>query len=462
MSTRQADTITGTLRLAAAENAMAQAPADWTTFGHDLANTRTAQETTLSAANIGSVRTRWNAAGAAVTGTPAIVGGIAYYSDFDGYLHARNATTGAQIWRTRLRDTMLPGSPYVSGDSVYVAGDAGFVYAVNRATGQRRWGVDIESTPNDRIWSSPVLAGNTVIVGTGSYQVFIEATPVYRGSVVGLDPATGRQKWRASVCDAPCTGVSVWSSAAVDLTARLAYIGTGQSYYTPAGPMSDALVAINIDTGRIVWSRQFTAGDSYTAYTSNPGGRDYDIGAAPNLFAINGRAVVGVGDKGGMYKVFDRLTGALIWERRVSNGTPLGGVEHTTAYASGTIYGVANTSINPGDGRSSATPNQGAVWALDAATGTLRWFREISEGGFGGVAVANGLMYFTTWEGTLRVHRISDGVAVLNRYIGLSSAPTPIERGSASGPSISGGLIYVGYGWTWDLRARGGVIALGL
>ncbi|NGO76308.1 PQQ-binding-like beta-propeller repeat protein [Streptomyces sp. YC504] len=432
---------------------------DWPGFGHDLANTRRANEWLLSPSNIKNLNAKWTAAGAAVTSTPAVVDDVVYYSDFAGNLTARKADSGASIWQTKLNPAQLPGSPAVVGDTVYSAGYGGMVYAVDKKTGAKKWGTGIEPAPNALIWSSPVVAGDTLIIGSGSFQVFSPANPPFQGSVVGLDIATGAVKWRTPVCTGTCTGVSVWSSAAVDTDLGLAYIGTGQAYSAPAGPMSDSLVAIDYRTGKIAWHHQYTPDDVFS--DAAPYGKDADLGAAPNLFTINGRRVVGCGDKGGSYKAFDAKTGQLVWSRKLVEGTQLGGIEHTTAYADNTIYAVGNTEATA-TSRGDARPTAATLFALNATTGATKWQVDLPEGGFGGVAVANGVLYFTTWEGTLRAHSAATGHTLLSQYIGNPDGATLIEKGAAGGPTVSGGRVYVGYGWTWGASAPGGIRSLGL
>ncbi|MBO0513289.1 outer membrane protein assembly factor BamB family protein [Streptomyces beijiangensis] len=432
---------------------------DWPSFGHDLANTRSADEWLLSTANVARLNEKWSAAGAAVTSTPAVVDDVVYYSDFAGNLTARKAGSGATVWQTKLNPAQLPGSPAVVGDTVYIAGYGGMVYAVDKKTGAKKWGAGIESTPNALVWSSPVIAGDTLVIGSASFQVFTPASPPFQGSVVGLDIATGRVKWRTPVCTADCTGVSVWSSAAVDTSLGLAYIGTGQSYSAPAGPMSDSLVALDYRTGKIAWHHQYTADDVFS--DASPYGKDADLGAAPNLFNVNGRRVVGSGDKGGSYKAFDARTGAPVWSRNLVKGTQLGGIEHTTAYADGTIYAVGNTEATA-TSRADARPTAATLFALNATTGATKWQADLPEGGFGGVAIANGVLYFTTWEGTLRAHSAATGRTLFTKYIGTPDGATAIEKGAAGGPTVSGGRVYVGYGWTWGAIAPGGIRSLGL
>ncbi|MFE0100671.1 PQQ-binding-like beta-propeller repeat protein [Streptomyces sp. NPDC059009] len=443
----------------AAHAGAARAATDWASFGHDLANTRHASESVLGPANVGGIREQWNARGAAVTSTPAVVDGVVYASDFAGNLTARNARSGARAWQTKLLPAQLPGSPTVAGDTVYTAGYGGNVFAVDRATGAKKWGTDIEPTANDLIWSSPVVAGDTLIVGSGSFQVFTPASPPFQGSVVGLDAATGKTKWRTPVCTGDCTGVSVWSTAAVDTDLGLAYIGTGQSYSEPAGPMSDTLVALDYRTGKIAWHQQYTAGDVFN--DTHPNGKDADLGASPNLFTVDGRRVVGCGDKGGSYRVFDARTGAPVWSRELVKGTTLGGIEHTTAYADGTVYAVGNTELTA-TSRADARPTAATLFALNAADGRIKWRTSLPEGGFGGVTVAHGVLYFTTWDGTLRAHSAATGRTLMTRYIGDPDGATVIEKGAAGGVTVADARVYVGYGWTWGATAPGGLRSLGL
>ncbi|NGN62663.1 PQQ-binding-like beta-propeller repeat protein [Streptomyces sp. A7024] len=433
--------------------------ADWPSFGHDPANTRHASELVLGPTNVGGVREQWNAPGAAVTSTPAVADGVVYNSDFAGNLAARNAKSGAQVWQTKLLPAQLPGSPTVSGNTVYTAGYGGNVFAVDRATGAKKWGTDIEAAPNDLIWSSPVVAGDTLIIGSASFQVFSPADPPFQGSVVGLDAKTGAVKWRTPVCTGKCDGVSVWSTAAVDTELGLAYIGTGQSYTDTTAPMSDSLVALDYRTGKIAWYHQYTAGDVFGA--EHPEGKDADLGAAPNLFTVGGKRLVGCGDKGGTYKVFDARTGKLVWSKELVKGTTLGGIEHTTAYADGTIYAVGNTEMTA-TSRADARPTAAKLFAVNAADGRIKWQQDLPDGGFGGVAVANGVLYFTTWDGILRAHSAATGRTLLAKYIGTPDGATVIEKGAAGGPTISGGRIYVGYGWTWGATAPGGLRSFGL
>jgi polyvinyl alcohol dehydrogenase (cytochrome) len=436
--------------------------ANWPMYGRDYNNTRASNDTTISAANLSRLGVVRRVTGRGVTSTPTIVDGIAYFADFGGNLKAVNATSGAVVWSRALQSTMLSPSPFVSSDSVYIAGDNSTVFSVNRANGTLRWSRRIETTQYSRISSSPVVVDNTLIIGTGSYQVWYPASPAFRGRIVGMDATTGTVKWSIPVCTGGCTGVSVWSTAAVDPVLKLAYIGTGQAYTAPAGPHSDSLVAFNYETGAMLWSYQYTAND---VFTSSTGTLDHDLGAAPNLFEVNGRKLVGAGDKSGRYMAFDRVTGERIWETRVSNGSPIGGIMHSPAYANGVIYIVSNTART--GTRTQQRPNGGSAFALDAATGAVLWSRVLPAGGFGGISVANGLMYFMTWDGLLRVLNAANGTILRSIAAGTAtgsyvSSVDGFPNGSASGPVVRQGSVYVGYGWTWGSSIAGGLAVFGL
>ncbi len=446
---------------------------NWGMFGHDYNNSRSSPDTTISASNASSLHVLSRVTGGGITSTPTIVDDVAYVSDFRGHVKAIRITDNVTLWDVMPSTsiTMLSPSPYVTGDTVYVGGDLGWVFALNRATGAVRWSRQIETTPNARVSSSPIVVGNILIVGSGSYQVFVPATPMFRGKVAFLDASTGVPlSYITDVCPTGTCGggISVWSTAAIDSQTRTGYIGAGQAYAAPAGPYSDALIAFNLDTGAIRWSYQFTPND---VYTINTGTLDHDVGAAPNLFtAVVGgvtRQLVGVGDKGGRYAAFDRATGAQVWMTTIGNASPIGGMMHSAAYDNGGIF-VVNNSATVGSSRNDPVPSSGVARRLNAATGAIEWSLDLPAGGFGGVSIANGLMYFTTWDGVLRVLNASTGAVVKTVQIGPAVGayvPAPTDgfpNGSASGPIVYNGKVYVGYGWTWVLNIDGGLAAIGL
>ncbi len=100
----------------------------------------------------------------------------------------------------------------------------------------------------------------------------------FRGSVVALDAKTGQQVWRTYVIpEIPKptrknsagvqlmgpAGAAVWNSPTIDPKAHALYVGTGDAFTEPAAKNSDAVVALDLTTGNILWSFQAVENDAW-------------------------------------------------------------------------------------------------------------------------------------------------------------------------------------------------------
>jgi polyvinyl alcohol dehydrogenase (cytochrome) len=384
------------------------------------------------------------------------VDGVVYFGDWSGVLHARRASDGTELWSQTFGSAIRP-APLVAGDRVYAPESNGTLHAVRRDTGDVVWTVALDSQPFLSIDSSPIMAGNTIVIGVASFeQVFRKADYTFRGSVVGLDADTGQVRWRVYTTQNDATagaGVSVWSSAAVDYARKLVFIGTGQTYEQPASPRGDSLIAIHYETGEVAWTHQFTAGDVFTVGGGGPG-PDADVGGSPNLFAIDGRDVVGVGQKNGLYHVLDRETGATVWETKLTNGSPLGGIMVTAAVHDGVVYVNSNEWKVFGIFSGMNSPlDTSATFALDARDGTILWEKNMPAPMFGSMTYANGVVYQGTIDGTVHALSARDGTELWSDTPG---------GGIAGGFSVSDGTLYVGVGFwfmTPPATPNGGFVA---
>jgi len=430
---------------------------DWPSYGRDHDNSRTnAAESTLGRSNVGSLAPRWSYSESAVTSTPVVYKGAVYFGDWNSVLHAVDAKTGESIWRTSVQPAAPPNqindTPYVTEDTVYIGAHTALLSAVQRVSGEMLWQTVIDDQTSLMLWSSPVIVDDLIVIGVGSYQVFLPATPPFRGSVVGVDAKTGAAKWKLYLTEG--SGVSVWSSAAIDRTRKLAFIGTGQEYAQGASsPNSDALVAIRYETGELVWSTQFTMGDRFQVPAAN--GPDFDVGASPNLFEAGGRALVGVGDKGGRYFALDRDTGSVVWHTLMTPGGSNGGVMASTAYANGVVYVASNNGSTGGSAGVGGGPGEATIFALEAATGAVRWQVTVKPGTFGGLAMANGILFVPTLVGEVRAYDIDNGNLLWAGAVGGSMG---------GGVSVAGAMVYAGHGWSWIPTATvpGGLVAFAL
>lgn len=428
----------------------------WTSHGYDLANTRHASgESTITPGNVGGLQELWRVDGVdGVTGTPTTANGVVYFGAWDGTLRAVRATDGSAVWTTQITTGAVDGTVTIAGDHLLVADSEGHLHRVDRATGAIQWTVLLDAHPDTRIYSSPVVVGTKVVIGVASTELAVPKSDyTFRGSVVALDLATGGQLWRHYVTNGTTQGAggSVWSTAAYDPVRDLFYIGTGQSYEAPASPRTDALLALRGSDGTIAWSRQFTAGDVFTFW--NMAGPDADIGAAPNLFTINGRDVVGVGDKAGHYAVFDRATGETVWTVELPTGNRLGGIMTTAAVADGVIYVSSNRWGSGSILDFHHASHNGTTYALNAATGAQIWKRDLPSPVFGALTVANGVVYQPSVKGTAYALDAASGAILWDEAPGADLG---------GGISVRSGTILVPYGF-WFISAPanpdGGVVA---
>ncbi len=109
------------------------------------------------------------------------------------------------------------------------------------------------------------------------------------------------------------------------------YVTTGDNYSAPSTTTSDAVLGLDLATGRMLWSRQVTPGDVFNsgcvAGVNGPNcpdegerGPDYDFGSSAIL--VNkpaGRDLLIAGQKSGMVYALDPdRKGEIVWTRRTS------------------------------------------------------------------------------------------------------------------------------------------------
>jgi polyvinyl alcohol dehydrogenase (cytochrome) len=471
----------------------AAATGGWSSYGHDLANSRSQPRPAgIGAATAPRLVERWairhegpvDGTTYSVTGSPAVVGGTVYYTDWTGRLTAVGLRAGRVRWSTKVSSTMsflagVNSSPAVAGGTVYVSVAEGRVVAVSARTGAIRWSTVLDNHAFTSLFSSPVVSGQRVVVGVASSQNFFARPPYdFRGSVAALDRRTGEILWQTYTmpADLDGRGGSVWGTAAIDEKRGIAYIGTGQGYTRPVGPLTDALLALRLEDGSLVWHRQFTRDDVWNVFGGGFAGKDYDIGASPNLFRIGRRQVVGVGDKGGRYATLDRKTGATVWRRRLCAGSHLGGIMTTGAVAHGSIWVACNKPSAAALGRAPTTeptgptapyfdlplhkpPSYTDIFRLSAKSGRTVWRRRVPAVTFGALTEAGGAVFIPSTNGSFRALDARRG-----RVLWKARPGAPIGGGA----TVAGGTALIGYGVQHGLYerqvnppagSRGGIVA---
>ncbi|WP_406112232.1 PQQ-binding-like beta-propeller repeat protein [Kitasatospora purpeofusca] len=467
-------------------------PANWSSWQFDQAGSRfNGQESRITPATVGGLDLKWAFGHEKVQGVylgsqPAVVDGTLYVGGAEGTFHALDARTGAARWtfdvapvagaHSATNPDPVRSSPAVEGNTVYFGDNRGYLYALDRRTGALRWSLKLDAHPQAQITSSPLVYNGQVYVGVSSKEsgaTFDLTYPccTFRGSVVAVNAYTGQLSWRHWTTPQPQqvgtwpngaaryepSGVAVWSSPVVDRETGTIYVGTGQNYTGAAGD-TDSVLALDARNGNVRWRSQEVFPDTFTVACGIPGAdaycpskangtdHDWDFGASANVFSIGNRRVIGIGQKNGVYHVYDALTGAKVWDRAVvadpSTKGGSSGIQWGTSYDGTRLY-VATWFANPG-----------TLYALDPATGAILWQTESPADGcqWGGAAAnpelcqraftpavtaTRGLVYEGGADGKMRVFSATTG-AVLWQYDVVRDFTT-VNGVPGHGTALSGG-----------------------
>ena len=462
---------------------------EWRSYGHDYFNTRFQDAEhdigPLEAATLGPVWTfsSQSAGGEGdFTGTPAIADGCLFVASNRGWVFALNADTGKVVWKTKLPSGGVDSSVTVSEGRVLAeVSDPGRPYLVSldEATGALKWrSAALDTQTGSDVYGSPVVFDNMAFVGVsgGAAELADEKERnAFHGSYSLVDVTTGRVLVKTWTIPQPdwakgFAGAAVWSTPAVDVYRKVAYVGTGNPFRPEAKHRhADAVLKVDLDRTRPTFGQivGFYNGqlDTYTSATKplpcvdvpgNPppyypqgagscGDLDLDFGAAPNLFFDGtGRLLVGDGQKSGVYHVFDAVTMKRAWAATVGPPSAVGGIVGSTATDGYSVYGPITA--------------PGYLWSVDRG-GAARWLAPIGDGAHYGnpVAVANGVAYTVDMRGFLDGFDTATGTPVLVRPLVLGSSTGPSPALSWGGVAVARGTVYAAVGIT--SLANGFVVA---
>jgi alcohol dehydrogenase (cytochrome c) len=308
------------LLLATFMGATKSAGEDWPQPNADLRGTRAVEATTISSGTVSALRVRWRfrlPAGSpygSFASTPLVVGGSIYAEDLASTVYSLDARTGRLRWRTRFRaPNDGPNGLAAAGGRLFDATDTS-VFALDLRDRPPAVGAPPRDPREQFVDIAPLAARGLVFIATVGYP------PAGRGALYALDQRSGRIRWRFDTIRDPwrypsAGGGGAWYPPSLAPDGRL-YVGTanpgpwGGSRRRPNGgmypgpvPYTDALVALDSRTGRLLWYDQVTGHDV----------RDYDLEASP---IVAGRIVYGAG-KAGRVVAWDRLDGRRLWARAV-------------------------------------------------------------------------------------------------------------------------------------------------
>lgn len=446
-----------------------------------------------------------------VYGSALVTDDAVYFGDLAGFLYALDRKTGQERWRIDTRGKDFPdahplnatfASPILADGQIVFAGGAfeqwyadrptykgctgrGYVVALAPATGKVVWKYDVGPKPE------PLDPPVTIEDSWGKH-------------VFHFGPATS----------------TIWSTPSYDAASKTIFFGTDTNN-SPRRPTKDdprldtkyacAVVAISSRDGAEKWVTQINPGDVWhrgmRGYDPKAGRYlDQSIGDTPKVYAIDvaGTAtpVVGVGCKNGGFYVLNAANGKILNHTPVYTGKPtypldpvpdsrmlalpgpLGGLQTGCATDGKTVFTNGLDALQLGTQESArgsqSMPTAGRVVGISTDARTERWrherpkvspagaalkalVKEVGDPVASGVAVANGVVYFTTTIGQKLVALDAASGKLLKE----------IDVGPVwSGPSVSRGRVYLGTGNTlfssggsldlFPFRATGAVISFGL
>jgi len=322
-------------------------PGDWLTYGGNYAEDRYSRLDQIRPDNIKQLGLVWATNLGTTRGieaTPLVADGVMYATGPWSRVFALDAQTGKLRWEY---DPKVPGAygekaccdvvnrgVALYKDRVYVGTLDGRLIALNARTGRPVWSVQTtDITKAYTITGAPRVVAGRVIIGNGGADYGV------RGYVSAYDAMTGKPVWRTytvpgdpslpfeseALAKAAKTwtgqwwkyggGGTAWDAMAYDPDLNLLYVGTGngspwnRQHRSPDGGDNlyiASILALNPETGELVWHYQTTPGESW------------DYTATQHLIladlTLNGklRKVIMQAPKNGFFYVIDRTNGQFI------------------------------------------------------------------------------------------------------------------------------------------------------
>jgi polyvinyl alcohol dehydrogenase (cytochrome) len=461
----------------------------WNGWGADLTNGRfqPAESAGLTPTQVPNLKLKWafgfpNATSAYTQ--PTVVGGRVYVGSSAGVVYSLNASTGCVYWsfraRTGVRSAITVGQPIKNSNPrqypIYFGDVMANVYAVDAATGKLIWTQHADPNPEARISGAPQLFEGRLFVPVASFEEMTRNSDypccTFRGSIVAYDANSGKQIWKSySIAEEPKptrknavgvqeygpAGAGIWSSPTIDNKRRRLYAVTGNGYSGPETNTSDAVLALNIDTGKMVWVHQVLPADVAADVEGAP---DYDFGASVILRSLpNGKSVLVASSKGGIsYGLDPDENGKALWYRRTGRGSANGGEEWGTAADAQMVY-VPNVDdiYEPAD--------IGGLFALGLSDGHEVWHVKppivpdcthraaCAPGQSAAITVIPGVVFSATLNGTMRAYSTEDGHVLwqfdtMNKsFNSVNGVETHGGTINGPGPTIVGGMLFMNSGY---------------
>ena len=481
------------------------AGAAWNGWGVDPASNARFQPASaagLTAAQVPALKLKW-AFGLPLAdeahSQPTIVGGRIFLGSDAGTVYSLDAATGCVYWSFQTDGAMRVSvsvapvkGPGATKYAAYFGDQKANMYGLDAESGKLLWKVKVDDHPVAQITGAPTLYEGRLYVPMASAEERTAGLGMtypcctFRGSVTALDAATGKQIWKTYIIPNPPkptakgpkgvqhyapAGGAVWAAPTVDTQRHVLYIGTGDSYTDPAPKTTDAVMALDMSSGKVVWSVQDTQDDAWLSGcggggADNPNGKsencpqplgpDYDFGASMILRTLpDGHRVLVAPQKSGMVWAHDPdQQGKLLWKAQLVDKLALGMI----------TFGGAADDRNAYFGLRS-----GGIAAVSLKTGEKKWFTPLpgqhpgapNLGQTAALTVIPGVVFSGGWDGILRALSTDDGhqiweINTAHDYKAVNGVKTNGGSMAAAGPTVVNGTLFVGSGYLFGAAGIAG------
>ena len=337
---------------------------------------------------------------------PVIVGSTLFYSATDsGRVFALDINSGCAKWVYTADSRLRSSIAYSEVDESHVlvfSDSAGMIHNIDARSGERIWIASGQASDNQgMLTGTPVVTGDKVIVPVSGSGVITGGNPNYEccenhGAVTALNLRSGEKLWEYHTMPAAeytgqvsSTGVKqrgpsgapIWTTPTVDEKRGQVYVTTGENTSHPTTNTSDAIIALDLETGEAKWVFQALENDMWNFGCSARGPNciiledtnsvDFDFGGPAILVGMPDRDLLIAGQKSGDLWALDPDTGSLVWNQRVGEGTALGGNHWGIA----SNFDRAFMTINDPKGMNGNS--RPGIYSYFVGTGEPSWFYEV-------------------------------------------------------------------------------------
>jgi polyvinyl alcohol dehydrogenase (cytochrome) len=464
---------------------------DWNGWSVDLVNSRYQPKPGISASDVPNLKLKWAVAFQGDTvrsAQPSVVGGRVFTGSASGGIYSLDAASGCTYWKYDAGGTVRTAISIgkAGGKTIAYFGDVrANVHALDATTGQFLWKVAVDDHPAARVTGAPAFYGGRLYVPVSSVEEASAMSPAYecckfRGSIVALDGATGKQIWKTYSIPDPAkplqksatgtqlwgpAGAAIWSAPTIDTKKKVIYAGTGNSYTNVPTNTTDAILAFDLENGSLLWSSQVTPKDNFTMGcmrgTNCPEDRgpDFDFGSSPILRELpGGKRVLVCGQKSGVVWGLDPdQRGKVLWQTRLGQGSALGGIEWGPTADLENAYVAVSDVITP-------LGHPGGLHAVKLATGEKIWTTPPPElhcaaGAKGcnsaqsaAISSIPGVVFSGSVDGHLRAFLANTGEIIwdfntVRDYETVNGVPGKGGSLDSAGPVIANGMLFVNSGY---------------